>query len=109
MWATRATEGTEATGRGRSPLRPHERAAVGHERVAREISARIAAEEQGDRRDVELGIALALHRAVLDEDAIPLALLPGGAVVRGGRRRDRVDDDPVQSPLARGGARQRAD
>src|SRR4051794_6683962 len=88
---------------------PHERAAVGHERVAGEVATGVGTEEPRERPDVELGIALAFHRAVLDEDPIALALLGRFAVVRRRRRRDRVDDDAVDRPLARRRARQRAD
>ena len=95
--------------RRRRCSRPHERAAVGHERVTGEVTAGVGAQEPRDRSDVELGIALALHRTVLDEDAIALALLRGFAVMRRRGGRDRVHDDPVGAPLARRGARDRAD
>src|SRR5438045_1613561 len=43
--------------------RPHEVAAVDHERVAGEVAAGVGAEEVRDRADVGLGIAVAAHRA----------------------------------------------
>src|SRR5205814_9794649 len=73
------------------------------------VPARIGAQEPRDRPDVELGIALALHRTVLDEDSIALALLARLAVMGRRGRRDGVHDDPVGAPLARGGARDGAD
>ena len=68
--------------------------------MAGEVAAGVGAQEPGERADVELGIALAFHRAVLDEDPVALALLAGLAVMRRRGRCDRVHDDAVGRPLA---------
>src|SRR4051794_21109953 len=80
-----------------------ERAAVDHERLTGEIAATITAEKQRDRTDVVLGIPLTTDGMRLGELAVGL-LVAGGRLLATFRRRagrDRVDDDPVASPLPR--------
>src|SRR5262249_2391261 len=90
---------------GRPASCPHERATVGHERVAGEVAAGVRAEEPRERPDVELGVALAAHRAVVHEDPVALALLCGVAVVVGRRRGDPVHAGARRRPAVRVGAR----
>src|SRR5581483_10104704 len=91
--------------------REQEGTAVDHERLAGHEAARIGTQEQSDRPDVGLGIALAAHRVVAQERTV-LGFVAGGRLLPAlGRRAggDGVDDYAVAAPLARGGAGQRAD
>src|SRR5680860_399731 len=77
--------------------------------MAGHVTARVGTEEPRDRGDVELGVALAAHRAALDELPVALALGGGLAVMGRGGGRDHVHADPIRAPLACRGTRDRPD
>src|SRR3954449_13341951 len=88
-----------------------ERAAVDHERLTGEVAATVTAEKQRDRTDVVFGITLTTDGMRLGELAVGLLVACRGllATLRRRARRNRVDHDPVASPLPRRGASQRTD